>query len=76
MKSKILLSLTRAEFFDTGHEIESLFCLKGSTIIDVEDSDETVCLTIEHRNPFLIKESVDTTHNKPKPKCAKANKRS
>jgi hypothetical protein len=64
LETKILLTVTKAEFLDTGHEIESLFCLKGCKVLDVEDQDETVCLTVEHANPFMKEESRSTASNK------------
>lgn len=51
MKSKIMLTVTHAEFPETGHEIEDLTILKGCTVVDVTDTDGHVCLTVEHCDP-------------------------
>jgi hypothetical protein len=49
MKDRIMLSLIKAEFYDTGHEIEDLTMLAGSKILSVEGGDqERVILTVEH----------------------------
>lgn len=71
MKTRILLQLTSASFYDTGHEIEDLSMLKGCTILHVTDAaDEQVVLTVEYR-PLKSKEAVATVKQQAKG-CRKA----
>jgi hypothetical protein len=52
MKTRIMLTLTKAEYFDTGHEIESLAMLAGTTICEVDErGGEQVTITVEDSPP-------------------------
>jgi len=71
MKTRILFKVTSIQYFDTGHEVDSLAHLAGCTIVAVEDrGDDAVVLTVDD-SPQKIAESAITPHNKRKPKRSK-----
>ena len=54
MKSKIYLQVVKAEYLDTGHEIEDLTMLAGCKILSVDDpGDEGITIEIEHGKPKI-----------------------
>lgn len=71
MKTRILLQLTSASFYDTGHEIEDLSILKGCTVLQVTDTAaEQVVLTVQY-HPLKNVEAVATVNQQAKG-CRKA----
>ena len=52
MKTRIMLTLTKAEYFDSGHEIERLAMLAGTTIRAVDEhGGKQVIITVEDSPP-------------------------
>jgi len=53
MKTKIFFKTIKAEFFDTGHEIDDLSIFVGAKILAVDDlGGEGIILLVEHPSPY------------------------